>query len=116
MDDEFAALADAFAAGFDPAAMLVDEPPDQRESNPESALRALERAVDLIEHLEEARQRVLRHADTGILHPYHHTIVLPLGGEPDVAAARGVLRGVVEQVLKDLGEPHRVAVDVHGPG
>jgi hypothetical protein len=47
MDDELAALADAFAAGFDPAAMRLDEPTDQRESDPESALGALERAVRL---------------------------------------------------------------------
>ena len=81
MDDELAALADPLASGLDPAAMLFDEPPDQRESDPEAALGPFERAVRLIEHLEKARQCVWRDADTCILHAHDDGIFLALGGQ-----------------------------------
>ena len=49
VDDEFAAFARAFAARFDPALVQLDDPPHQRQTDAESALRTIQATLALHE-------------------------------------------------------------------
>ena len=110
-DDELAALVGAVAVRLDAAAVHLDQPAHQRQADAQPALRAVERAVDLGEQVEDARQHL-----GGMPMPVSRTRMTAssssaLHREGDRAAFLGVLGGVVEQVAEHLGQPHRVAVD-----
>ena len=110
-DDELAAHAVTVAPGLDGAAVHLDQALDQREADAQAALRPFERPIYLGKHLEDPRQHVGRDADAGIAHAHHGVASLALDGERDLAAALGVLGGVVEQVGDDLCQPGHVGVD-----
>src|SRR5207237_5461811 len=59
---------------------------------------------------EDAGQHLGGDADAGVAHRDDRVAPLPLGGQPDAAAAVGVLGRVVEQVRDDLRQPGQVAV------
>src|SRR3989441_7703321 len=91
LDDELAAGARAIALGGDRTAMQLDEAADQRETDPEAALGAIERCVSLDEEIEYPRQRigggpvpVVPHVD-----PDFVTALVHHGADRDVAALRG---------------------------
>src|SRR2546428_551143 len=109
-DDEFAAGARAVALGCDRTAMQLDEAADQRETDPEAALGAIERCVSLHEEIEYPRQRIGGNpiAIVANVDPDFVTAVVHHGAYRDVAALRGELDGIVHQIADDLLEPQRV--------
>src|SRR5690606_11277669 len=54
VDDELAALAEPFAARLHDAAVQLDDAPDQREADAETALTAQRLGIDLREEIEDA--------------------------------------------------------------
>jgi hypothetical protein len=88
----------------------LDQPLHQRQPDPQAALRLFQRPLHLREHLEQAGHLVGRDADAAVLHRHHHLAPLPLGGQPDVTAALGVLGTVVQEVGKYLSQPGQVGV------
>ena len=93
--------------------MHVDQAPHEGQSDSQSSLGPVERAIDLCEHLEDPGQHVRRDADAVVAHPHDHRVSLPLGREPDLPAALGVLGRIIEQVQKDLGQPNEVGIERH---
>jgi hypothetical protein len=65
-DVERASPTRAFAARLDAAAMHFNEPTRKRETNPQAAPRALERVIELREHVEHLRQELRRDAHARI--------------------------------------------------
>ena len=92
--------------------MHLDQLLHQRQADAEAALRALEAAVDLGEHVEHPRQHGRRNAEARVLHRHHRLAGLAPGAEDDPAALGRVLRGVVEQVGDHLHQPGRIGA--HG--
>ena len=110
-DGERAALVPPGALGRDRAAVHLDQPLDQRQPDAEAAGGPLDAPVHLGEHVEDAAQRLGRDADPVVADGDDDLLAAPLGGEPDVPAARGVLGAVGEQVAEDLGQPGQVGVE-----
>ena len=111
-DDKLAAFIGAVAAGLNAAVVHIDQPPHQRQANAESALRPLQRPINLREHVEDAGQHVAGDADAVVSHADDGITPFPFGGEPDVTAPLGVLGGVVQQVQEDLSEPDGIGVQM----
>jgi hypothetical protein len=96
-NDELAAGIAAGAVRFDRAAMQFDEPLHERQANAQTALRFFRATIRLIEHIEQARQRVARDANAGISHPDDPLLACSHGADKKLAATFGILRRVVEQ-------------------
>ena len=99
------------AGGLDRAAVHLDQPLHQRQPDAQAALRAVERAIDLREEVEHLGQHLRGNADAGVAHAEHRLLPFPRRGNPDRAALRRVLGGVVEQVGEHLRQPGLVGVD-----
>jgi hypothetical protein len=56
--DELRAAPEALAARFDTPTVKLDQPPHQRESNAETAVRPIQRAAGLHKEIEDARQQI----------------------------------------------------------
>ena len=79
-------LIGAIAASLNAAVVHIDQPPHQRQANAESALRLLQRPINLREHIEDAGQHVAGNADAVVSHADDGITPFPFGGEPDVTA------------------------------
>ncbi len=115
---ELAAPAGERAAHLDPSAVQLDEAAHERQADPEAALRAIDRALDLREEFEDPRMQRGRDADPRVAHADER--FLPAVGSPDGlqrhpdrAPGRGELRRVVEQVADHLREPGQIPGDLH---
>ena len=81
-----------------------------REAEPGAS--AATRRIGLVEAVEQARQRVLRHAGTAVGHDDHDTVAGR--GERDLDRCAGrVVAGVVDEVAEDPVEAPRIGVDHH---
>ena len=89
--------------------MQLHETPNQRQADPEPPLCPAMRPIDLGEHVEHARQVRRRDADAVVAHRHDRPSVLDGRRQPDAAVRLRVLRRVVQQVRKDLRQPHGVA-------
>src|SRR5262245_46662576 len=98
----------------DGAAVQLHQLTDERETDPETGLFADRRARALIEHLEQSVLVLERNTDPVVLHAQEYVGTARLRGESDVPAARGELRGVVQEVREHLGQAHVVAEDLDG--
>ena len=112
---ELAPLAHAIARGPDLAAVGLDQAADDREPEPEPALRAIERLPALVEGLEHVGQHLGRDPDPRVAHPERDALALEPRRDPDRASPLGVLRRVGHEVGDHLGEADRVAVDEQAP-
>ena len=115
-DDELAPLALAFALRRDGAAVHLDQPPDECQADAQAALRAVSIRSTCV-NMSKTRDSI----SAGMPIPLSRTgddspHALPLGGQPDVAARRGVLGRVVQQVREDLGQPGQVGVEPEALG
>ena len=68
MDDELASQARPRAVRLDTAAVHLDEPAHDRESDAEPAPRPLQRHVGLDEQVEYVREQLGREADAAVAH------------------------------------------------
>ena len=107
---EHAARIRAATLGGHAAAMHLDQAPHQRQADAEPALRAVDGAADLAEHLEHAGQCIAGDPDPGVADHHHGLFSFTPHRQPDAAARRRVLGGVVEQVGHHLGNAGRVGV------
>ena len=112
--NELTALTDTRAAGFDCAAVHFHQILDQGQTEPQPAARALQRRIDLREHLEDSAKLVGGDADARVPDSDDRLLAFLLDREPDATALVGELAGVVQEVAHHLSQPDRVAVDVHG--
>ena len=110
-DDELAPLAGPVAPGLDAPAVHLGQLLDDGQADAQAPLRPGQRAVALGEEPEHLRQLLGRDADPVVPDADDDLLALPPGGEPDPAAALGVLRGVGQQVQDDLLDPRRVDVE-----
>jgi hypothetical protein len=76
----------------------LDDPPHQAEPDAEPALRAAGVGVDLFEHLEHTFEHFCRDPGAVVADPKPRLVSVAPQREPDAAAGRGVLGGVVDQV------------------
>src|SRR5262249_21726808 len=93
------------------AAVKRDKALYDRESEPESTLRALDALPALREQIKYPRQQLGRDADPVVLHFEHHVVALAPRTNDDATLARRVLRRVRQQVRHDLR--HALRIDVH---
>ena len=97
--------------------MHLDEPPRQRQADPESVLGAFGGPLVLGEEIEHAWQHVVRNPDARIVDDNRQAGGIAGGGgvqerrDPDVPADAGELDRVVHDVGEDLHEAGRVDVD-----
>ena len=105
--DELAAGPGAVAFRFDRAPVQLDEAADQRETDPETALRAIERDAPLHEQIEYTRQGVGGDAVAIIANVNVHLFRVGAHhrADGDVTALRSELDGIVDQVADHLLEP-----------
>src|SRR6185436_20359602 len=89
--DELAPLSGARAPGLDRPAVKFDQPAHQRQTNPDAALRAVQRTLALDEQVEDAGQHDRVDADAGVLDAEHDLAALPLDRQPDAPTGVGVL-------------------------
>ena len=78
--------------------MHQNEPLDQRQSNAQSAFRAIQSPIGLSEEIENMWQKFWGDADSRIANPNHRLLAFLLNGEPDVAAFVRILGGIVQQI------------------
>jgi hypothetical protein len=102
--------------GLHPAAVHLDQPADEAQPDAKPALLPLQRPTDLREYLEDGSQLLRRDAHAVVLDAHDGVAPVPLDGQPDVSARRGVAGAVVEQVGEHLRQPGAVAVHVDRPG
>ena len=74
----------------DRAAVHVDHSLDERQANAQTAMRTLERAIDLREHVEDAIEHLSRNADPVIDDADHYAAGVPFDDEPYLAARLGI--------------------------
>ena len=109
--DELAALPHS-TVSLDRSSVQFREPLYQSQSNPQSALRAVQRSLCLREQLQKMRQKCRGDADAAVAHANDELVgrlqppapAHQVDGQPDVTAFRGVLGGIVEQVHYNLFE------------
>src|SRR4029077_11170250 len=105
------ALAD-FALHPQATAVNFDEMLGDGEPQPGAADFARARDVHTVEALKNARLVGLRDADTGVGNRKSYFAVVGRGADHDLTARRGVLQGVVQEILQNLGETAAVRSDV----
>src|SRR5690606_8769345 len=82
-----------------------------RQTDPEPALRSIERAARLREELEDRRQKLGLDPHAFVADAHDHVVAVSLTDELDPPFRVGVLRRVSEQVLDDLHEADRIGVE-----
>ena len=110
-DDEFGPVAQPLARDGDRAAVQLDQAMDERQADPQAALRPIQRLVRLDEEFEDVLLHLGRDPDARVADPQDGPVVLPGQADRDPAPRLGVLRGVVQQVGDDLLQAGRVALD-----
>ena len=113
IDREGAAATWTLAAGFDRAAVQCYQSLHQRQPYPEATLGAIDRRIQLREHLEQFRHGVGRKAYAGIDHRQRKAALRKAGNQPDVPGWIGIFRGIGEQVRQCLGQPQRIDHQLH---
>src|SRR5580698_1018481 len=113
-NDELGAFALARAVSLDGALVHLDQAFDQRQPNAQT--NAIRFGVNLRKHLEDFSELVGRYADARIANGNDRQISLASNRHGDHSATLSIFAGVIEQVLKDLGKPNRVSVQINGPG
>src|SRR5262245_19303406 len=98
MHDKLTPVSRTVAAHFNTTAMHLDQLTDQRQTNSQSALRALKRSINLHEDVEDVWQLVRRNSDTSIAHSDDDLIIRLLGLKPNLTSFFTVLRSVIKQV------------------
>jgi len=110
-NDEFAAVAGPVAACLDCAAMHLNQPIGERETNAKSVLRRSFWSIGLHEQLEYFRELFPRNSLAIVRYRYRHLGTERRDGHSN-ASARGCVFGcVVEQIGKDLREACCIGVD-----
>jgi hypothetical protein len=97
----------------------LDEPLDERQTEPEASARSGDAVWRLLERLEDPRQHFRCHAGARVAdRPATPQWLLLVEREADLdcPARRRELLRIGEQVTDDLSEPGRVAVDPHALG
>jgi len=112
-EEELAALAEALAARMNGSAVQLDQPSGEREADALPALGAIERRLDLPEHLEDPAEVFLGDADAGVPHAHGDLVAFAPRAQGNRAVSRRVLRRIDQDVGKDLGEADQVAVEKH---
>ena len=87
--------------------MELDQSAGQREPYAEAALGAGQRLLDLGEQIEDPRQHLGRDPDAVVAHAQHDLAPLAIARHRDLPTSRCVLRRVLEQVARDLGDAAR---------
>jgi hypothetical protein len=95
----------------DRSSVQVDEAPRERESDPEAALRAIDRLMELREHLEDRRQLVARDADTGVRDGDVHRGTVASRRHRDRSSAWRVFARVRQQIRDHLRDARRIRVE-----
>ena len=123
-DDERAPVACAVALGSNRAAMHLGQRFGECEANAQPALRALERRLELAEHVEDGFQLVRRDADAAVADtdddfagrdPVGRSRTR-FGTQLDPPIDRREFRRVVENVRYDLRQPREVGIEVNRLG
>ena len=107
-DDEGTPRAQAVTLGRDCSPVHLDQPLHQREADTQAPRLRL---PALGEHIEDARQHLGWDADAGVPHRHDGFVSSSLPDQPDAAAPRGVLGGVVQEIRHRLGQPRQVGVE-----
>ena len=110
-DDEFGSRARPVAACFDGAAVGFDDALDQGQADSQAAVAAVERGIDLPEHVEDLPEHVPGNAGPVVANADQRPVALAGGGEPDRPLAAGVFGGVVQQIAHDLRQAGHVPFD-----
>ena len=111
-DDELGASAPAGAHRLDAAAMHPHDAAHDAQADAQAPAGSAQDAVDLREHVEDARQRFGRDADAVVGDTHGERPGGLVDAQADVAARVRVLDRVVDQVGEHLGEPHQVPFEV----
>jgi len=111
-DDKLGAFALACAVSLDCTLVHLDQAFDQRQSDAQT--NAIRFGVNLRKHLEHFSELLGRYANACIADGNDRRISLVSNRHGDHSATRSVFAGVIEQVLKDLGKPNRVGVQING--
>jgi hypothetical protein len=91
--------------------VLLDDPLHDRETDAEPTARAIERAIALREHVEDAPRELARDARAVVAYANEGATAAARRGDVDVTAGIRVAGGVVEEVRDGLHEPRGIAVD-----
>jgi hypothetical protein len=110
-DDELAPLTKTCAVCRNAAAMMFDETACHSESEPKSALAAMERSLNLSEQLENGLEHVRRQANAPILNAENGLAVLLTHKHSNRCPCRRVLDGIVQEVSDDLFQTDRIPID-----
>ena len=87
---------------LDGAAMHLDEPFDQGQTNAESALRLLVTSIGLVKHVEQVGKMIGSDTDAVVGDPQDYVIGLAVGTKADAAALGRVFGGVVQKIHQCL--------------
>ena len=109
-DRKCGTLARPGAGCGDLAAMQFHQILDQGEADTETALGSVKRAFALAEQVEHPGQQFLRHAQAIVPHHNLQPALARIGIQGDVAAALGVLGGVIQQIDQYLKQPRGVSL------
>src|SRR5262245_28009548 len=96
----------------DTAAVNLDEMLGDGESKACAAGFARTCRIHAIEALEDARLIDFRYANAGVGDGEDHIAIADTGANHDASSGQGVLDGVVEQILQNLGEAPLVTGNV----
>src|SRR5262249_19615446 len=97
-DGEDAALPGALASRLHPAPMHPNQRLDQRESQTEAALGAIQRTVPLHEQIEDLGDQVWRNPDSRVLDLQDRTLPVGEYANLDAPLGRRVLEGIADEV------------------
>ncbi|HEX7446654.1 MAG TPA: hypothetical protein VF306_03860 [Pirellulales bacterium] len=86
-----------------------------RQPNAQAALRPAGE-LGLGEQVENVRHDFGGDAYARVLHPHHRLVALGSGLDPNPAAVLRVLGRIVDEIDKDLPQPHRIGVEVDWHG
>ena len=101
-----------FAIDPDPSAVHFDNVLGDGEAKASAACLAGARGVDAIEALEDARLVGFGNANASVGDYEDDFGAACFGADYYFTAREGVLRGVVQQILQDFGEPAAIAGNV----
>ena len=104
------ALPFALAERFNPSAVQLDQAAHQRETDAQSALRAVDGVLGLDEQIEDAREQLAIDAGAFVRDREHGLTALGGDGHVHRLLRRGELQGVGDEIADDLLDAHGIAV------
>ena len=108
---ELAAGSQTVTPGLHRAALHLDEPPHDRESEAQATVRTIERRRPLHEQFERMSENVIGHPLSVVAHADDGRSIFLRRAHGDRPTFPRELRRVVNEIGDRLGEPHRIDIE-----